>query len=189
MTKPPYCKDCLFVKLSTGFVPDFVGEDPKMAVVLKMPGRDEIISGEPMTGKAGWYWDTNFLEPLGIKRENLIIGNTIRCFPNGGSYPTGKNKTGAWKACEHWCAAILKFQPQVIGVTFNPAALLRNPQQEKMLRRSMEKAWGYALAGERPLLLMGEEAKDLYASNLTGMIKHWQGHFFPSALSTRGNDA
>jgi uracil-DNA glycosylase len=56
MIKPPQCSSCPFKKGSTGFVKDFCPKDPKIAVMLKMPGREELVNGSPMSGKAGRYW-------------------------------------------------------------------------------------------------------------------------------------
>jgi uracil-DNA glycosylase len=56
MHKPSECDKCPFKKGSTGFVKDFCPRDPKIAVMLKMPGREELVNGSPMSGKAGRYW-------------------------------------------------------------------------------------------------------------------------------------
>ncbi len=149
-----------------------------MCLLLKMPGKDELIQGEPMIGKAGKYFEKEFLEKLGISREMVMICNTIRCFPNSKDFPIGRLKKDAINACRHWDGGIRAFKPDVIGVTFNPAALLRNPQQTRMVRRALERAVEYAKEGHRPLLLMGEEARDAYAPWLEGALKWWQGHFY-----------
>jgi hypothetical protein len=86
-------------------------------------------------------------------------------------------RTGAIACCRQWDTELVEFKPTVVGVTFNPAALLRTPQQTKFLLRSLEKAKKLADAGERPLLLMGEEAREVYAPHLHGSMKKWQGHW------------
>ncbi len=177
MTKPPECSKCPFAKRSTGFVQDLCPSKPLFAILLKMPGKDEIVQQEPMVGKAGQYFEKEFLRPLGIARRQVMICNTIRCFPNDTDFPIGQMKKDAIATCRQWDTGIREFKPNVVGITFNPAALLRNPQQTRMVRRAVERALEYAKKGKRPLLLMGEEARDTYAPWLDGPQKRWQGHF------------
>lgn len=125
------------------------------AVVLKMPGKEELVNGSPMTGKAGRYWEREFLWPLGIKRADLIICNALRCYPNGGEFPTGKVKVEALAHCRHWDRLVEEWKPNVWGVSFNPAALMRNPQQTKFLIRSLKRARDLAREGRRVCLLLG----------------------------------
>ncbi len=177
MKKPPECASCPYAPKSTGFVPDQFPADPRFAVILKMPGKEELVNGVPMSGKAGRYWEREFLEPIGVKKSDLIIANVIRCYPHGGNFPTGKDRIAACRMCRQWDRIEKEFKPNVVGVTFNPAALMRNPQQTKFLRRALERAAEYARQGLRPLLLMGEEAVEVYAPWLQGALKRWQGSF------------
>lgn len=174
MRKPEPCLSCPFAKYSTGFCADYFPAEPKLAIVLKMAGKDEVISGSPMTGKAGRFWEYEYLRPLGIERKDVIICNVIRCYPNGGVFPTGKMKESAIVACEHWNHLIEMFQPNLWIVTFNPASVMRTPQQGKLLKRAFELMWQKVAEGYKPVVLAGEEARELYAPWLKGQMKKWQ---------------
>ena len=177
MKKPPQCASCPFAAHSTGFVPDQCPAKPRFAAMLKMPGKEEIVNGVPMSGRAGRYWTHEFLEPLGVEHKDLYLGNVIRCYPNAGEFPVGKERIQAVKVCRQW-DRIAEYKPNVIGVTFNPTTLLRNPQQTKFLRRALTRAKELSDAGYRPLLLMGEEAVEVFAPWLKGTMKKWQGNFW-----------
>jgi uracil-DNA glycosylase len=181
MTKPELCKACPFAKSSTGFCGDFAPANPRIAVVLKMPGKEDLIWG-PMSGKAGRYWFREFMEPCGLTRETILFSSVIRCFPNGGEFPIGAQRKAAIASCREWDGKLKLFAPNVFGVSVNPAILLRNPQQTKFLRRAMQRAVEYADAGYRPCVLLGEEARDKYAPWLQGQMKRWQGHWFEGTV-------
>ncbi|HOQ47949.1 MAG TPA: uracil-DNA glycosylase family protein [Bryobacteraceae bacterium] len=177
MKKPDECKGCPLMKNSTGFCGDYYPDEPIMAMVLKMPGKDEVINGEPMTGRAGKFWEKEYLHPLGLRRQDVLIANTIRCFPHGGEFPTGKVRKGALAYCRRW-DVLDKFRPDLWIVTFNPAAILRSPQQGKFFTRALEFARDRAREGYRPVILAGEEAKEVYAPWLDGSMKKWERHYW-----------
>jgi hypothetical protein len=184
MTKPPQCAACPFVKGSTGFCADFVPARPKIAVVLKMPGKQEVVTGTPMSGGAGHYWWKEFMWPQGLRKEDVLIANVIRCYPNGNEFPIGKLRVLATQTCAlNWDDDLKKFDPNIFGVSVNPAALLRNPQQTKFLKRAIHRAVELANEGYRPCLLLGEEAKAKFAPWLEGGMKQWQGHWFENKLT------
>jgi Uracil DNA glycosylase superfamily len=177
VTKPPACSTCPY-KASTGFVEDWVPDHPKIAIVMKMPSRDDLIKGIPASGKMGWYLWKDFLTPLGLGRDDVLLANVVRCFPNGGEFPIGKMRKEAIKHCGQWDQGIKEWGPTVMGISFSPAALMRSSQQTRFLERAIERAVDYSCAGEKPLLLLGEEAKEKYAPWLNGGLKTWQGTWF-----------
>jgi len=176
--KPSQCNGCPLIKLSTGFCPDLVPISPKVAIVLKMATKDEVINGVAMSGKAGWFWWKEFIYPAGFKREDVLVANVLRCYPHSGDFPIGAMKKQAVAACRRWDFAIEAFRPTVAITTFNPAKVYQSPQLGKFVRRTMEKAKGFVEAGERPLVLMGEEAREKYAPWLAGQMKKWNGHWW-----------
>jgi hypothetical protein len=183
MTKPPQCAACPFVKHSTGFCPDYVPSSPKLAIVLKMPGKSEVVTGVPMSGGAGHYWWKDFMWPAGFQKEDVLLANVIRCYPNGNEYPTGKLRVLATNTCAvNWDDPLKTFDPNIIGVSINPASLMRNPQQTVFLKKAIRRAKEYSDAGYRPLLLLGEEAKAKFAPWLEGGMKQWQGHWWEGKL-------
>src|SRR5438128_10037587 len=51
------------------------------------PGADEDAQGKPFVGRAGQLL-TKIIEAIGLKREDVIIGNVNRCRPPGNRQPT-----------------------------------------------------------------------------------------------------
>lgn len=178
MKKPEECQLCPGNKICTGFVPDFSPPNPKIAVVLKMPSREEVTVGQPMVGPTGKYWDSHILRKAGLNRSEVLITNSIRCFP-GNHFPVGQNKLRMYQYCRQWDGAIKTWNPSLIGITYNPTTLVRTPAEQVFVERAFQKAALLAQMGERPLLLCGEEAKEIFAPHLKGPMKKWAGHFEP----------
>ncbi len=187
MTKPPSCAPCPFYKLSTGFCPDSPAPHPKLALVGRFPGKDDLVSGAPWSGKGGRYWWREFIEPLGLTPGEVLICNVLRCYPNTHEFPIGTMKGKAVEACRQWDGALKAFNPNVWGISFNPGNLMKNPQQVKFLRRAMKRAGEYAREGQRPCLLLGQEAREKFASGLGGQEKWWQGHWWEGVYDHSGN--
>ena len=61
-------------------------------------------------------------------------------------------------------------------VTIAPRILMATPNQEVFLIRALEKTQAYILAGRKPLLLLGDEARDKYLPHIKGSMKRFQGH-------------
>ena len=55
--------------------------------VGEAPGADEDAQGKPFVGRAGQLL-TKMIEAMGLKREDVIIGNVNRCLPPGNRQPT-----------------------------------------------------------------------------------------------------
>ncbi|AEA46645.1 type-4 uracil-DNA glycosylase [Archaeoglobus veneficus] len=74
------CKKCNLWKTKTNYVP---GEgNPKAEVVFvgEAPGREEDRQGRPFVGNAGKIL-TEMIEKLGLRREDVFIGNILKCRP------------------------------------------------------------------------------------------------------------
>lgn len=185
MTKPDYCRTCPMHKTGTGFVPDAAPSDPLIAVMLRAPNKDDILFGEPLTGKGGRYWEREFLWPLDVRRDQVLLTNVLRCH-TGERYPIAKVRTQAEKQCRHWDTALTAWNPNALIVTFNPALLFLNPAQELFIKRAFEKAVGLAHLGYRPLVVCGDEALNMYAPWLQGGLKRWQGHSMEIKSALKG---
>lgn len=183
-TKPVTCGLCPFKYSSTGFVPDYDESLVQLALptlfscVLRMPNKDDIVSGLPMSGRGGKYWEKEFLLPLGIRREQIIITNVIRCYPKSGEFPVGVDRKRAVEYCRRYDQALQRYRPNIWGITIHPGVLLKAPNMADFLRRALKRAKEFAEAGYRPCLLMGEEAKETFAPWLDGSMKKWQGHWY-----------
>lgn len=56
-------------------------------VIAEAPGEDETITGEPLTGGAGRWFD-NMCKKAGIRRDDLTLVNCINCRPPDNIFPT-----------------------------------------------------------------------------------------------------
>ena len=140
------------------------------------PGADEDAKGEPFVGRAGQLLN-KIIEAIGMKREEVCIGNINRCRPPGNRQPTLPEA--------HTCKPFLLreiavIRPKVIVVlgntalhnlldtkvgitrmrgqfheyygvkvmpTFHPAYLLRDPSKKREVWEDMKKVREYLDAG------------------------------------------
>lgn len=95
------------------------------------PGGDEDLSGKPFTGQAGKELD-RFLSVLEISRQDIYIGNAVKCRPTRpsrrgryGNFANRKPLAGEIKACAGWLDEEIRLvDPQVI-VTLGGVPLTR----------------------------------------------------------------
>jgi len=186
--KPEFCyANCKYAGTGIGFIPDEPGGNARIAVLAEAPGASETLDsggedgyGRPLVGYTGRFWETKVLLPLDLRREDILICNTIRCRPPRNSYPTGELRKQAESACRHWDGKLDEFNPDIFIVTFHPAACLpfRTPQFFPFLVRAHELAKKFMEEGRRPLILMGDKAMNLKAPWLEGGVKRWERHFW-----------
>lgn len=75
--------DCQRCKLSKGRKNIVLGEgsiDAEIMFIGEGPGEDEDIQGRPFVGKAGQLL-TKLIEKMGFQREDVYIGNIVKCRP------------------------------------------------------------------------------------------------------------
>ena len=140
--------------------------------VGEAPGADEDEQGFPFVGRAGQLL-TKIIESIGLKREEVCIGNINRCRPPGNRQPVPEETA----ACRPFLLReIAVVQPKVIVVlgataaqnllqtktpisklrgnfqdyfgvkvmpTFHPAYLLRDPHKKKEVWEDMKKVRDY----------------------------------------------
>jgi len=58
----------------------------ELMFIGECPGRDEDAQGRPFVGEAGELLD-RLIEKMGLKREEVYIGNIIKCHPPGNRDP------------------------------------------------------------------------------------------------------
>lgn len=140
--------------------------------VGEAPGADEDAQGAPFVGRAGQLL-TKIIEGIGIKREDVFIGNINRCRPPGNRAPT---LSEAEKCKPFLLREIAIVRPRVIVVmgntatqnllntkvgitrlrgefqdyfgvkvmpTFHPAYLLRDPNKKREVWEDMKKVRDY----------------------------------------------
>ena len=185
MIRPKECQNCVLCKSSTGFVPDTVPDNTLFAMMLRHPGKNELIAGTPIAGWHLWRFEKMILDPLGIDIKSLLITNTIRCYPHDGKYPTGKEKIQAGKMCTQYAQGLEKFRPDTAMITYSPFDLFRDPNTEIFIYHAFKMAKKLAAEGKRVLVLGGNEAKEFYYPNLHGGMKRWQRSFWPILLDKK----
>jgi uracil-DNA glycosylase family 4 len=144
----------------------------RLMFVGEAPGADEDAQARPFVGRAGQLL-TKIIEAIGLKREDVLIGNVNRCRPPGNRPPTPEEA----EMCKPFLLReIAAVQPEVIVVmgntamrnlldlkqgitkvrgqfqdykgtkvmpTFHPAYLLRDPSKKKETWDDLKKVRDY----------------------------------------------
>jgi uracil-DNA glycosylase len=144
----------------------------RLMFVGEAPGADEDIQARPFVGRAGQLL-TKIIEAIGLKREEVLIGNVNRCRPPGNRPPTPEEAS----LCKPFLLReIAIVQPEVIVVlgntamknlldtregitklrgrfqdykgikvmpTFHPAYLLRDPSKKRETWEDLKKVRDY----------------------------------------------
>jgi DNA polymerase len=144
----------------------------RLMFVGEAPGADEDAQARPFVGRAGQLL-TRIIEAIGLKREEVLIGNVNRCRPPGNRPPTLEEASMCKPFLLREIAAV---QPEVIVVlgntamrnlldirqgitrvrgqfqdyhgvkvmpTFHPAYLLRDPSKKKETWEDLKKVRDY----------------------------------------------
>jgi len=122
------CTRCGLCEGRTQVVNTFGNHQARLMFVGEAPGADEDAQGRPFVGRAGQLL-TKIIEAIGMKREDVIIGNVNRCRPPGNRQPTLEEAAICRPFLFREIAAV---QPEVIVVMGNTA--LRNLLENRMPR-------------------------------------------------------
>jgi uracil-DNA glycosylase family 4 len=114
------CTRCGLCEGRTQVVNTHGNRKARLMFVGEAPGADEDAQGKPFVGRAGQLL-TKMIEAMGIKREDVIIGNVNRCRPPGNRQPTLEEAAICRPFLFREIAAV---QPEIIVVMGNTA--LRN---------------------------------------------------------------
>jgi DNA polymerase len=161
------CRECELSKTRTNVVFGEGNMHAKLMFVGEAPGRDEDREGRPFVGRAGQLL-TKIIEAMGLRREDVFIGNVLKCRPPENRNPMPSEIV---KCSPYLLAQIKSIKPEVIcalgkfaaqtllntetpisklrgvfhdfhGVrlmpTYHPAYLLRNPQDKKFVWEDMK---------------------------------------------------
>ena len=144
----------------------------RLMFVGEAPGADEDASGRPFVGRAGQLLN-KIVEAIGLRRDEVLIGNVNRCRPPGNRTPT----TEEARTCKPFLLREINIaRPEVIVVlgntamknlldtkegitrlrgqfqdyrgikvmpTFHPAYLLRDPSKKREVWDDMKKVRDY----------------------------------------------
>jgi DNA polymerase len=114
------CTRCGLCSGRTQVVNTHGNHNARLMFVGEAPGADEDAQGKPFVGRAGQLL-TKMIEAMGMKREEVIIGNVNRCRPPGNRQPTLEEAA----ICRPFLfREIATVRPEVIVVMGNTA--LRN---------------------------------------------------------------
>ncbi|MFY9621577.1 MAG: uracil-DNA glycosylase [Pyrinomonadaceae bacterium] len=114
------CARCALCAGRTQVVNTHGNPKARLMFVGEAPGADEDAQGKPFVGRAGQLL-TKMIEAMGLKREEVIIGNVNRCRPPGNRQPTLEEAAICRPFLFREIAAV---RPEVIVVMGNTA--LRN---------------------------------------------------------------
>ncbi len=166
------CTRCGLCEGRTQVVNTFGDHKARLMFVGEAPGADEDAQGKPFVGRAGQLL-TKIIEAIGMKREDVLIGNVNRCRPPGNRQPTLEEAA----ICRPFLfREITAVQPEVIVVmgntalqnlldvregisrvrgkfrdfrgikvmpTFHPAYLLRDPSKKREVWEDLKKVRDY----------------------------------------------
>lgn len=166
------CVRCPLHKGRTNIVHSEGNRQARLMFVGEAPGADEDATGRPFVGRAGQLLN-KIIEAIGLKREEILIGNVNRCRPPGNRAPT----TEEARTCKPFLLReIAVARPDVIVVlgntamknlletkegitklrgqfqdyngikvmpTFHPAYLLRDPSKKREVWADMKKVRDY----------------------------------------------
>ena len=89
----------------------------RLMFVGEAPGADEDVQSRPFVGRAGQLL-TKIIEAIGLRREEVLIGNVNRCRPPGNRPPTFEEASMCKPFLEREIAIV---QPEVIVTLGNTA--------------------------------------------------------------------
>jgi len=166
------CTRCGLCEGRTQVVNTYGNHKARLMFVGEAPGADEDAQGRPFVGRAGQLL-TKIIEAIGLKREDVLIGNVNRCRPPGNRQPTLEEAAICRPFLFREIAAV---QPEVIVVmgntalqnlleirggitrvrgtfrdfrgikvmpTFHPAYLLRDPSKKRETWEDLKKVRDY----------------------------------------------
>jgi len=88
--------------------------EARLVFVGEAPGEDEDLKGEPFVGRAGQLL-TKMIQAMGLAREQVYIGNIVKCRPDMPQGVTGNRKPT--KQEMETCVPYLRAQIEVIKPT------------------------------------------------------------------------
>ncbi|HXM35059.1 MAG TPA: uracil-DNA glycosylase, partial [Pyrinomonadaceae bacterium] len=111
------CTRCPLCQERTNIVHTDGNKSARLMFVGEAPGADEDAQARPFVGRAGQLL-TKIIEAIGLKREDVLIGNVNRCRPPGNRAPTQEEAS----MCKPFLLReIAAARPEVIVVLGNTA--------------------------------------------------------------------
>lgn len=166
------CTRCPLHRSRTHIVNSEGNPHARLMFVGEAPGADEDAQGRPFVGRAGQLLN-KIIEAIGLKREDVFIGNINRCRPPGNRTPTAaeaatckpfllreiavvrpevivvlgntamQNLLGTKEGITKMRGRFLDFNGIKVMPTFHPAYLLRDPSKKREAWEDMKKVRDY----------------------------------------------
>lgn len=126
------CQRCGLCQGRRNTVPGEGNASPELAFIGEGPGADEDRQGRPFVGAAGQLLD-RMIQAMGLQREEVFIGNVIKCRPPGNRTPEADEAA----ACLPYLEAQLDLlRPTVICTLGNtPLKAMRGPSTPGITRQ------------------------------------------------------
>jgi DNA polymerase len=126
------CQGCLLSKTRNNVVFGEGSPNAKLMLVGEAPGRNEDLQGEPFVGQAGQLL-TKILASIDFKREEVFIGNILKCRPPMNRNPKPEEIKACWGYLDKQLTII---KPKIIVAlgTFAAQALLKTDERIGRLR-------------------------------------------------------
>lgn len=190
--KPAYCfASCPRAYSASGFVPDYVPENPRIAVVQALPASDDALYSIPFSGGYGRMFWAVFGKQFGLRKEDVLVSTLLRCHSKG-NYPTGVDVPRAERACRHWdyyahagrglaasgLRSLATWNPNWYTTTFGLDKIVEIDAFMALAIEDFRKALRFQKAGFRPCVLLGTEVLRVVAPWLSGGVKDWRGHWW-----------
>jgi DNA polymerase len=80
------CRDCALCESRSNTVPGEGSSAAEIMLIGEGPGQHEDRQGRPFVGQAGKFLDQMLLT-IGLNREDVFIGNMVKCRPPGNRNP------------------------------------------------------------------------------------------------------
>lgn len=112
------CTRCDLFQSRTRVVPGAGARDARIFFVGEAPGASEDREGVPFVGASGRLLDAMLAE-VGIAREQVFIGNVVRCRPPQNRNPRAREIA----ACAGWLAEQVRLIGPLLVVTLGRFAL------------------------------------------------------------------
>jgi hypothetical protein len=116
------------------------------------------------------------------------VDNCLRCLPpkiKDSQYPIGDERKAAEAHCriyDRWN----EFKPSVNLIQIHPAAIAREPSPLPLFVKTFEKSKHFHLGGERPLVLCGGKAVQMWLG-YGSTIQSWLGHYASETFFSASN--
>lgn len=133
------CKKCKLRAGATQVVPGHGNPNAEIMFVGEGPGKNEDEQGVPFCGAAGKLLD-EMLASIGLEREDVFIGNMIKCRPPNNRDPMEDEL----EACEPWLDQQMKLiQPKVVVTLgrFSMAKMLPGSKISDVHGKVFEREW------------------------------------------------